>query len=888
MEIAELKNRLDIMQVASHLGIQVDPKTKRANCPFHNDRTPSLQFSKDKQIATCFSTACDAGTMDVIGLAEKKLGLSTHETLNYLKDFAGQPAAAGIKTEQSSALETPMFSDKDRTYIIEKIFAYFRNGYIMRKDNNGRKYLESRGLDTVKLENLGIVIGYNSAQFHHRGRISKEDMQLCEQAGLLIKSTNGSKTETSYTPWARHCVVFPMKDQSGATVGIYGRSINTNGGHYYLKESKGLFYRPQKSASKIIITESIIDFLTLYQIDELRSSYDFLPIYGTNRFNAEHNEALSQLDNLEEIIFALDGDDAGLEAVKKYSEILSKSLPNVSVSTLELPDGEDVNSLAQGHDQAIFLHLINNRSLLFSPEVESLDTHPKDKDTPSLNTSNKYKLSYTSETATCFVQGGIGRVLDNMKITLVIEASSKKSRNKVDLYEDKQVEKLCKDAAQKLGLEREKLEEDIAALTDLLDTYREQSVTADSKKDEIPQTLTAKERERVEAFLKQKKLIYKLNELLGRSGIAGEDTSRIFLLIIAISYKMAEPLHALIQGSSGSGKTRLLRQISDCMPPEQVIRLTRVSDKGFYNYPENYLANKLMSLEDVDGLGEEATFAFRELQSNGELNSATSIKLENGQIVSGEKRVRGPIASLACTTQGEIYEDNMSRVFLIAVDESMEQTRRIIDYQNRRASGGINEKEEKDTKQFIQQVVRELKPYKVVNPFASKIQLPEEAHKIRRLNDLFQSFVRMTTVLNQRQRRKDKIGRLITELEDIETAIDIMFESIVLKVDELDGSLRQFFERLKAYLQKQYKSEYKDAEFTQREVRQAFNLSKAQCSRYFAQLSELEYIRTKNGNNLRRISYSIDYWDNYSALRKRISDRMKDQVNTLKGNNTEQ
>ena len=52
--------------------------------------------------------------------------------------------------------------------------------------------------------------------------------------------------------------------------------------------------------------------------------------------------------------------------------------------------------------------------------------------------------------------------------------------------------------------------------------------------------------------------------------------------------------------------------------------------------------NRLLCLEDIDGLSEEAEFAFRELQSNGELNSATSIKLESGQITSGQKTVKGP------------------------------------------------------------------------------------------------------------------------------------------------------------------------------------------------------------------------------------------------------
>ena len=333
----------------------------------------------------------------------------------------------------------------------------------------------------------------------------------------------------------------------------------------------------------------------------------------------------------------------------------------------------------------------------------------------------------------------------------------------------------------------------------------------------------------------------------------------------------------MIQGSSGSGKTRLLKQISDCIPPERVIRLTRVSDKGFYNYPEKYLRNKLVSLEDVDGLGEEATFAFRELQSNGELNSATSVKLENGQIVSGEKRVKGPIASLACTTQGEIYEDNMSRVFLIAVDESKEQTQRIISYQNNKAAGQIDTKKEQEIKLFIQNIVRELKACEVLNPFANQIHLPEEAHKIRRLNDLFQSFIKMITVINQYQRNKDPKGRLITRSEDIETAIDIMFESIVLKVDELDGSLRQFYENLKKYVEKKGRN----FEFTRFQVREATGLGKTQQHHYINKLLELEYLQQYGFAN-RGFKYKIVYWDDYTKLREQIKSHLHKQLRELK------
>jgi DNA primase len=78
MEITKIKSSLEITEVAKELGIEINLKTKKALCPFHADKTPSLQFSKEKQIATCFSSNCNAGTMDVIGLTEKKLSLTTH------------------------------------------------------------------------------------------------------------------------------------------------------------------------------------------------------------------------------------------------------------------------------------------------------------------------------------------------------------------------------------------------------------------------------------------------------------------------------------------------------------------------------------------------------------------------------------------------------------------------------------------------------------------------------------------------------------------------------------------------------------------------------------------------------------------------------------------
>jgi ABC-type dipeptide/oligopeptide/nickel transport system ATPase component len=415
-------------------------------------------------------------------------------------------------------------------------------------------------------------------------------------------------------------------------------------------------------------------------------------------------------------------------------------------------------------------------------------------------------------------------------------------------------------------------------LTDLLDEYREAEQAKTERVEQreilIPQVV----REKCLAFLKRKNLLQSINELIGKSGVVGEENNRIFLFGIASSYKMYDTLHALIQGSSGSGKTHLLATIMDFMPPEDTISLTRVTESSFYNYGKYELQNKLIGMEDYDGLEEKAELAFRELQSKGMISSSTSGKNENtGEISGFIKEVYGPIASLSATTKGEVYEDNMSRCFLVAVDESQEQTLRIIKHQNNRAAGLVNKQKEKEIREFLRNCMRLLNPHEVVNPFANKIELPKEAHKIRRLNDLFQCYVKQVTTINQYQRQKDNQGRLITQKEDVGTAIEIMFDSIILKVDELDGSLRLFYEELKAYVL--LKS--KEYEFTRREIRHKTKTSNTQLHRFMKQLLDLEYIYQSSGYDNRGHKYKIAYWDNMEASRERIKQDLYNQLEKL-------
>ena len=173
--------------------------------------------------------------------------------------------------------------------------------------------------------------------------------------------------------------------------------------------------------------------------------------------------------------------------------------------------------------------------------------------------------------------------------------------------------------------------------------------------------------------------------------------------------------------------------------------------------------------------------------------------------------------------------------------------------------------------------MRILKPYEVINPYANKINLPPEADNLRRLNRLFKAFVKQITVLHQYQRSRASTGELITEKEDIAIAIDIMFDSIVLKVDELDGSLRLFYEKLKGYIDKKGK----DYEFTQREIRHEFNLSQSQVQRYIDALTGLEYLTKTYVSQRNTHHYKISYWDSLENLRSRIRKHLNDQLENL-------
>ena len=905
MEIHEIKAKLSLSDVFKHYGYKTD-KNMRLCCPFHEDKTPSMQASWQWGTAKCFSSNCRTGgkSMDAIDMVMYSEGYDS------LGQKEGKHAACNKCVEMIQGTAVPAYIKKfqHRPEFLNYIFTYFKNA--MSGSSPAKDYLQKRGLNYNLIE-----VGYNAAQFHQGKRKDKFLINGCVENGILLPYGYNTRTvakEQAYAVFGKYGIVFALRNEKDEIEGLYFRSTvnDEDAKHYYLKNRKGIYPGyPKQSTKKLIVTEAIIDAATLLQIPEVTENYTILSTYGTNGLNEEHIKAVEKLKNLDEIIFSFDGDESGRIATRKYAETLhSKVKQGVEFTQIKLPEGDDVNSFYLKYEHSAIIQLLEEREPIFNGSVifeeknisiskeENTSNENKNHPEPSLDTSQLNKLIYTSPNAIYSVLGNLPKELDKLIAGLHAELKTgdkrfrKKSRHdKANLYDDRAVNKMSSEIAEKLNINKSDVLEDLQILTHLLEEHRDNFIqqTKDLPEEQAGKLyiMSSKEREEVLSFLKQKDVVKQLIQMLGDAGIVGEERNRIFLFLVAFSYKMKDTLHALIQGSSGSGKTRLLKRILACMPPEDVISFTRLSDKALYNFPERYFVNKLFGLEDADGLSEDAEFAFRELQSNGEIKSGTSIKLDNGQMTAGQRTVKGPIASICCTTKGEIYEDNMSRVFIVAVDESSEQTAKIIEYQNKEAAGLIDDKKAEKVQKFIRNIVRVLEPLRVVNHYATKIHLPENVKKKRRLNAMFLCCINQIVLLHQYQRKRDSQGRLIATIEDVEMAVNIMFETIVLKADELDGSLRQFYENLKNYIEKKHKgsvSSLENISFTLREIRHELHVSKTQLQRYMNDLHELEYVRQEGGYTNKGYSWHITYWDDYKILRERIKKDLEEQVKKLR------
>jgi DNA primase len=354
--------------------------------------------------------------------------------------------------------------------------------------------------------------------------------------------------------------MFPLKDKSGNIVSLYGRSVNEskNGRHFYTANRTGLYPGyPRRETTKLILSEAIIDTATLLQIAEFTNEYQILSCYGTNGLTAEHIEALSQLKNLQEIIFFFDGDHAGRGAIKKYQTELSELLPNVKLSAVETPESEDVNSLCVTYDKDALLQLIEERTFLLTEssgstaynEVQDVKSEGK------LNTNNPEFITYTTNELQIIILGGINlQQLDRLRLTVKISCLGSNNplhsiRHTLDLYHSDYLEKFIGKASEQLETGTNVLKRALAEMTDQIEKYRLEKI--ESQKEQKPQArkLTDDRIKKAIKYLSSESLMERTNTDIGRTGMIGEENNRLLMYLVFTSRLREQPLHIISLGA---------------------------------------------------------------------------------------------------------------------------------------------------------------------------------------------------------------------------------------------------------------------------------------------------------------------------------------------------
>ncbi len=836
MEIKDIKTHLSIKTVLEHYNLEVG-KNNQLCCPFHDDKTPSLKIYPETNTYNCFGCGANG---DVIQFIQDKENLTKHEALKKATEL--------IRTtiDVRKAPSTPKEQNNPSPFGEDLEGAFLKMKQNLHRSKKGVAYLQDRCLSDVTLEQ-----GYNGRQF----------------------------------PKLKNCIVYPLKNSKSEIVSFYGRSIavasdQKSNAHYYLAGRKGLYPNyPPAETRVLILTESIIDATTLikyYTRDT--EQVEVLALYGVNGFTTEHNEAINKLKYLEEIILFFDGDVAGETAVNTYKKQLCKSYPNLTISYVETPEGEDVNTIVQNNHAEIFTYLIENRELLYEPKKT-----PKPLPTlaQGLQTENPEYITYTSGVLQIAILGGIPlHNLDRLKVTLRINRTDSNNnlytlrQSGIDLYNDDVVTKLIRKLAERLELGTKEVQQVLYSLITQLENYRLKQIEVNEPKEIKKRKLTEKQKQDAITFLQSENLLQKTNELIGLTGLVGEEKNRLLMYLVFTSRLRKQPLHIISLGASGTGKTYLQEKISELIPEDQKLEITALSENALYYFDRTELKNKLVLIEDLDGAQDDKIlYAIRELMSKKRISKTIPIKDAKGNLKTVTLQVEGPISLAGTTTKEKIYEDNANRSILIYLDNSKAQKDKIISYQQQLSAGLIDKSKETQIKEFLKDVQSVLEPLEVRNPYATKLQIPETVFKPLRTNAHYLAFIETITFYHQFQRKREN-GYVLTSIKDIEIANELLKEVLLAKSDELTKGCRDFFERVKQYLQKENKTSFYNVE-----IRQAFRMNPSNVKYYLATLSKYHFVKVIGGHPRKKgYEYEIISTEEYEKLKSSMT--QLDQVLT--------
>ncbi len=347
--VDELKNGLDITQVAYQYGININKYGKAECFNGHDSKTPSLTFYEDTQSYHCFG--CEAHG-DVISLVQHIEDCSFVQAVNTLAGVAGLPS---FQPENRSYLE-------HYASISEclKTAAQIYHSWLSSDD----PYLAQRG------------ISYETARQFLMGRTrGKTDLfEKLEEKGFTTEiMVQSGLVKDDHTDFFQNHVVVPILS-SGRVVNFYGRHLNNEHGqrHWRLPNNPYSLFNYSYRAKEIILVEGIFDALALIA----QGFPHTVATLGTQGLNGAM--PAFEKSNIKKVFICYDGDPAGNSAAARSSHVLEDA--GISTRVVSMPDGEDPNSFLQKHSEEDFRKLLDASLSPFDCEIKKIIEKEKRED----------------------------------------------------------------------------------------------------------------------------------------------------------------------------------------------------------------------------------------------------------------------------------------------------------------------------------------------------------------------------------------------------------------------------------------------------------------------------------------------------------------------------
>ena len=313
-QIEEIKKKIDIIEfIGSFITLKKVGRNFKANCPFHQEKTPSFVVSPERQIWHCLGSCGDGG--DIVKFLMKWENIAFIEALKEL----AQKAGVSLKNIN---YEDRIWKKKERYFMMNAQATDFFE-YVLSKTKFGKKGLEYlTGRDIKAPVIIKFQLGYSPSSWDSLRLFLKKknysDEEISEN-GLLVKNDRGR-----YYDRFRGRLMFPLKDARGNVVGFSGRILEPDAKEakyvntpetpiYHKRETLfgiNLARESIKTEKNVFIVEGEFDMITPYS----KGFSNFVAIKGA----AITTEQLMLLKRYtDKITLALDADEAGEEAMKR-------------------------------------------------------------------------------------------------------------------------------------------------------------------------------------------------------------------------------------------------------------------------------------------------------------------------------------------------------------------------------------------------------------------------------------------------------------------------------------------------------------------------------------------------------------------------------------------